>query len=142
MAACAHARIPNTSVDDTEENRTIYELLLTYERAIEARDTDAVLAMVSPQFYEDNGNTDKDDDYDLTGLKASLSDEFNKTKKIQVDMNVDAIQVEDAKAYAYVFFTLRARSEFPSGEKWKTASDRARIVFAQEDDKWLIISGL
>jgi len=142
LAACAHDRIANTGVEDTEENRAIYEIIRSYERALEARDTDAVMAMVSSRFYEDNGNTDRADDYDYAGLKSSLAGQFDSTKKMQVEIEVGDIRVEETKAFAYVFFMLRAQSEYPTGDKWKTASDRARIEFERQDDRWLILSGL
>ena len=42
----------------------------------------AVLALVSPRYYEDNGNTDRADDYDYNGLRTALPKDFSRTKAI------------------------------------------------------------
>lgn len=142
LTACAHTKIPNTMIDDTDENRMILEVVEGYRRAVESLDSDAVLKLVSPTFYEDNGNTDKTDDYDFRGLQDTLRAQFDATKKIQLEMRVDDVVVEENKAYAFVYYTYRAQSDYPSGTKWKTDSDRSRFEFENQAGKWLIISGI
>jgi hypothetical protein len=143
LGACAHAKIPRTDIDDTEENRAILEIVEEYKRAVEALDTDAVLALVSPRFYEDNGNTDADDDYDFDGLRQGLAEDFKRTKALQLDVRVDAIEVEeDGAAFAELYYQIRAQNEYPSGLKWETNSDRTRLRFERADGKWLIVAGL
>ncbi len=142
LGACAHSKIPNTSIDDTEENREILAVVDAYHAAIENRDADAVLALVSDEFYEDNGNTDREDDYGKTQLAESLRSEFEKTEKVQLGLRVDGIVIEDDKAEAFVQYNLKARTEFPSGKKWKTSSDRARMTLVRINEKWLITAGL
>jgi len=142
MLGCAHSKIPNTNIADTDENRAILSVVDNYAQAMESLDSDAVLNLVSPRYYEDNGNSDKSDDYDFVELKDKLSKDFKRTKKIQLELRVDEIVVEDQKAYAYIYYTYRAQSEYPSGTKWNTDSDRSRIVFEQKDGRWLMLSGL
>lgn len=143
IGACAHAKIPRTEIDDTEENREILNLVEEYTRAVEHRDAAAVLAMVSPRFYEDNGNTDRSDDYDYNGLKSSLPDDFSRTKAMQLQVRVDAIKVDDNEAYAEVYYVFRAQNEYPAGLQWDTGSDRTRLRFTREEGgKWLIVGGL
>ena len=62
-AACAHSKIPGTEIDDTDENQELLGDIIAYTGAVESRDADAVFAMVSPRYVEDNGNTDLTDDY-------------------------------------------------------------------------------
>ena len=142
LAACAHSKIPNTNIDDTEENREILALVDSYHVALESRDADAVLALVSDEFYEDNGNTNRDDDYGKTQLAESLRSEFEKTEKLQLGLRVDDIVIDDDRAEAFVQYNLKARTDFPSGKKWKTSSDRARMTLVRTGGKWLIIAGL
>ena len=141
---CAHAKIANTSIDDTPENRAVLEVVESYRQAFQSRDAGALLALVSPRYYEDNGNTDRADDYDREGLKAELAREFDQTKALQLDVKINDIAVEEdqARAFAYVEYTIRAHNKFPSGERWQTDSDRARITLEREGDKWLIVSGI
>lgn len=142
MTACAHSKIPNTNIDDTDENREILAIVDAYHSAIENRDADAVLALVSDEFYEDNGNTDRDDDYGKNQLAESLRSEFEKTEQFQLGLKVDGIVVKDDRAEAFVQYNLRARTDYPSGKKWKTSSDRARMSLVRTNGKWLIVSGL
>ena len=140
--ACAHKTIPRTAIEDTEENREIYRLVQAYEQALESLDADAVLALVSPNFYENNGNTDDADDYDFYGLKDNLAEDFRRTRTLQLDLRVDAIEVKEDEAFAELFYRIRAQNEYPSGLKWETGSDRTRLQLERIDGKWLIVAGL
>ena len=119
VTGCAHAKIPRTDIDDTEENRAILSVVEEYKRAVEALDTDAVLALVSPRFYEDNGNSDAADDYDYDGLRVGLSEDFKRTKALQLDVRVDAIEVEEEEgsAFAELYYQIRAHNAYPSGRQ-------------------------
>lgn len=140
--ACAHSKIPLTNIDDTPENREILALVEEYHKAVERRDAEALLAMVSPRFYEDNGNSDRSDDYDYDGLKETLAQDFDRTKAMQIELRIDDIKVEDDSAYAEVYYTYRAQNEYPSGLQWDTGSDRTRLRFERREGRWLIIAGL
>ena len=142
VGACAHSKIANTTIDDTEENREILELIESYHRAIESRDAEAVLAMVSKRYFEDNGNTDRSDDYDYSQLAQTLPADFERTKAMQLEIRVDEIVVEEELAHAFIFYTVRGHADFPVGSKWKTTTDRARLTFTREGEDWKIISGL
>jgi ketosteroid isomerase-like protein len=142
MFSCAHQKIQDTQIDDTPENREILDLIRSYHRAIESRDADAVLAMVSHRYYEDNGNTDQSDDYNFAQLSDTLKQDFERTKAMQLELRVDDIVIEEDTAEAFIFYTVRGHAEFPAGTKWKTNTDRARITFTREDGAWKIISGL
>lgn len=140
--ACAHAKIPSTEIDDTPANREILNLVEEYAHAIEQRDAEAVLAMVSKRYYEDNGNTDRSDDYDYEGLKSNLRKDFDRTHAMQIEVRVDDIKVEEDTAYAEIYYTYRAQNEYPSGLQWDTGNDRTRLEFRKEDGRWMIIAGL
>ena len=144
LVACAHDNIRGTQIEDTPENREIVDLVAAYHRAIEARDADAVLAMVSSRFFEDNGNTDREDDYNKDGLATTLRADFERTKALTLDIRVDEVEVDEEAGHAdaFILFTVRGQAEFPAGNQWKTKTDRSRLRFAREGNKWLIISGI
>ena len=142
IGACAHDKIPRTSIDDTDENREIYRLVKAYEQAMESLDADAVLALVSPNFYENNGNTDDADDYDYYGLKDNLARDFPRTRRLKLDVRVDAIEVNEDQAFAELYYQIQAQNEYPSGLKWETNRDRTRLRLERIDGKWLIVAGL
>lgn len=140
--ACAHSKIPQTQIDDTPENREILNIVEEYTQAVEARDAEALLSLVSPRFYEDNGNSDRSDDYDFNGLKSTLAEDFARTKAMQLQIRVDDIQVEENEAFAELYYTYRAQNEYPTGLQWDTGSDRTRLRFQRESGKWRIVAGL
>lgn len=143
LGACAHAKIPETEIDDTPDNRAVLQLVEDYQNAMEALDADAVLALVSPSFYEDNGNTDSADDYDYDGLKTVLAESFERTRAMQLILRVDDIEVEEESAFAELRYEYRAQNDYPSGLKWDTGSDRTRLRLQKAPNgAWRIISGI
>ncbi len=144
LVGCAHDKIRGTQIDDTAENREIVDLVSAYHRAVEARDADAVLAMVSSRFYEDNGNTDRADDYDKRGLADSLKADFDRTKALTLEIRVDDVVIDDEAEHAdaFILFSVRGQAELPTGSTWKTLTDRSRLRFAKEGGKWMIVSGI
>ncbi len=142
VAACATSKIGGTEIDDTEENREILSLVEAYHRALESLDADAVLALVSPEYYEDNGNADTSDDYDYEALARTLHADFERTRSLQIEIRVDDIQVEDESAYAELYYDIRAQNEYPSGVKWERTADRTRLQLQRVGENWRIVSGL
>ncbi len=139
---CAHGKLPGTEVDDTEENRQILSLVEAYQKAMESLDADAVLALVSPNYYEDNATASTEDDYDYQMLHDNLVRDFQRTKKMKVEFRVDDIQVDSNKGYAELYYRIRAQNEYPSGKKWEVTSDRTRLLFEMVRGRWKIVAGL
>src|SRR5262245_54035220 len=73
LGACSEHYIPNTDVEDTEENRKLISFCERYRHAVERRDVVALLKLVSPDYYEDGGNADAEDDMDYAQFKAYLT---------------------------------------------------------------------
>lgn len=144
LVGCAHDKIRGTQIDDTPENREIVDLVSAYHRAVEARDADAVLAMVSTRFYEDNGNTDRADDYDKRGLADTLKADFERTKALTLEIRLDEVVIDEETEHAdaFIMFAVRGQAELPTGNTWKTLTDRSRLRFAKEGGKWMIVSGI
>jgi hypothetical protein len=144
IVGCAHDKIPLTNIDDTEENREILDVVKEYHKALESLDADALLHLVSPRYFEDNGNLESADDYDFEGLRKSLAEDFRRTRALKVDIRVDMVEVdEDAgKAWAELYYRIHAQNEYASGLKWESESDRTRLRFERVENKWLIIAGL
>ena len=70
LTACTQQLIPNTDLEDTEENRKLVEFCEVYRHAVEHRDIDKLLSLAHADYYEDGGNVDATDDLDYAGLKA------------------------------------------------------------------------
>ena len=75
---CHTQYIPNTDVEDTDENRRIVQFCEEYRKAVEARNIAILLKLAHPTYYEDGGNLDAADDLDFAGLREYLEEEFRK----------------------------------------------------------------
>ncbi|NJK89101.1 MAG: nuclear transport factor 2 family protein [Myxococcales bacterium] len=139
---CAGSTIGGTQIKDTKENREILRVVETYHEALESLDADAVLALVSPDYYEDHGNTDAADDFDYEALAQTIHTNFDRTKTMQVDFRVDAVEVKKNDAFAEVYYDIRAHNDYPSGTKWERTTDRTRLRFRREGERWRIVAGL
>lgn len=144
LNACAHAKIADTDIKDTPENREVLDFVEEYRVAVESLDPNAVLALVSPDFfYEDNGNSDSSDDYDYQGLKTQLQRSFQRTRTMQLNLRVDAVEVENDSAFAELYYEFRAHNQYPSGNKWDTGTDRTRLqLIRSPEGQWRIAGGI
>jgi hypothetical protein len=69
LAGCATHYIPNTDVEDRDDNRKIIEFCEKYRHAVEERNVPLLVQMASPSYFEDGGNVDASDDMDYAGLR-------------------------------------------------------------------------
>lgn len=143
LLACAPKRIPGTNIAATDENEAIMKVLAEYKNAYERRDAPAVLALVSPSFYETNGTPDAADDYDYNGLKQVLAKEFAQIQDNALKLDVRSIQVKGDDAAVNYYYTERFQlaDAGPNGG-FKSASDVAQIKLHREGGAWKIVSGI
>ena len=143
LVGCKPALIPGSQIEDTDENRKVLEFLTRYQRSVQERNVDGIVALCAADYYEDNGNTDASDDYSLDGLKKRLTESFGKTKELQLDVFVQLVDRtnQDKIAVAYRYNT-KALVAFPAGDKWVTATEVNRIVLRPVDGDFRIVSGL
>jgi hypothetical protein len=143
VTACAPSLIPGTRVEDTKENRTVLQVLGAYKVAVEGRDVDAVLALCSEKYYEDNANADPSDDYGYNDLRTRvLPDTFKRLSEVRLELEVKTVKVDKKKAYADVRFQFQAKMALPAGEKWHADTELNRIEFEEENGVWKIVRGL
>jgi len=143
VVGCAHAKIEGTNILDTDENRQLLDVLEQLKIAMEIRDSDAVMVLVSSKYFEDMGTPDTRDDYGYIELQNRIMPQaLSVAKEYYINFEVHEVVVEGERAYADVRFTSRARLEFPSGSRWDTHRDFNRVEFALENEQWRIIRGL
>jgi len=135
--------IPGTEVPDTSDNREIFEVLIKYKTALEARDKDGLLALVSKKYFEDNGTPDQSDDYGYEELASKIMPEaLAAAKEMYADFQVHEVVVEGDKAHADLRYDSRAKVELPSGSLWDSHREFNRVEFQRENGRWMIVSGL
>jgi hypothetical protein len=146
VGGCKPDLIPGTSVEDSEENRKVLTFLTRYQAAMQERSVDKVVALCAADYFEDNGNQEPKDDYNLDGLKSKLAEHFGRTKELVLEVYVQQIEhgQDDRMSVAYRYNT-RALVGFPSGDKWLTATEVNKIVLrpvAGDEIGYRIVSGL
>lgn len=150
QAGCKPSLIPGTNVEDTEENRQVIEFLGKYRNAMVERSTDGVAGLCAADYFEDRGTVDQGDDYGLGELKARLSDDFSRTKELQLEIIVQRIEppadneAPEKRVFKVAYrYNTRALVDFPAGQKWITISDVNQMVLRPDDaGGFLIVSGL
>ena len=143
-AGCIGSTLPMTDIPDTDDTRAIHAKVIAYKEAMEARDIDAIMALVSHRYYENGGTTETDrDDYGYERLRDVVLPRLRQNvKALQYQVIFRRIEVEDDQAFAdYEFFS---RFLYVEGgrEAWDQNNDFNRISFRMEDGEWMIVAGL
>ena len=142
LAGCGPKRIPGTEIPDTHDTRAIVATIDAYRQAAERRDPGAVLALVSPKYFDDAGTPDPSDDVDYDQLRGRLTNDYAKVVAVHLDISIRKIDVEDDHASAYVFYEERFRVKTSAGDIPKQASDVHRMQFVRDGAGWKFVSGL
>lgn len=86
LSGCATRYIPNTDVEDTDDNRNVVTFCEKYRHAVELKDIGELLKLASNEYYEDGGNIDASDDLDYTGLRDYLTTRFVDAQAIRYEI--------------------------------------------------------
>lgn len=142
-SGCAHKMIPGTKVKASKENMAVYEVMQQARLALEERNLEKVISFISPQYFEDLGTPDPNDDFGYAELTQKILPESLKVaKEVHIAFQIYDIVVIGNRATADIRYTSRARLELPVGSQWTSHKDFDRIELVRTDGKWLIIKGL
>ncbi len=145
LVACAARQIPGTSVDDTPENRAIVDLINRYRIAVEKKDMDGILELVSRDYFSNFGTTSNaDDDYGYEQLvKNVLPVLRDDVKSVNYTVYVRKITFpRDNVCYADIEFSYKFFYVDQGKDRWKVGTNLDRLEFIREDDVWRITGGL
>jgi hypothetical protein len=142
MEACSPSLIPGTQIQDRPENRAALQVLSDYKRAAEALDAEAVLELAAPDYFDSGASSRSKRSVNYATLQEQIPAEFRKLKALRMDITVKDARVEGDKAQIDYFIVLHYSIALPSGDKWMSESDDARLSLAREDGKWKVIAGL
>lgn len=138
LAGCGPRRIPGTDLEDTGDTRAIIDVISRYNSALEARDAQAILALVDPAFRDNAGTLNPDDDIDLQRLRTVLPQRLAKLQDVAVRIEIKSIEVKGDRATAVYTWV----SQFKLGGKSMTESDIKRMELKLEADGWKILNGV
>ena len=144
IAACGGNFIENTEIPDTSENRVVYDRVMAYRQAMEERNVEAVMSMVSRRYYENAATTDRDhDDYGYERLVSGVLPMLRENiKAIQYRVLMREIHIDGDRAWADYEFFCNYKYVEGGSEGWRQLNDFNRLEFIHEDGAWKIASGL
>ncbi len=142
LAACSHATIPGTNVRDDPQNRAVLEVVARYKQAMEARDANALLSLAAPGYFDQGDPSRPAEPRDLEGLRKSVPKDFSDIRALKLTIDIRKVKVEGDRAEVDFFGVLRYALAVPTGEKWFTEADDARMKLAMIDGAWKIVAGL
>jgi len=142
-AACQPPLIPNTDVEDTDENRKVIEFCEKYRRAVERRDVPVLLGMAHPDYYENGGTIDTSDDMDRHALSEYLRTKFSDTRGIRYEIRYRRVG-EGRQNIVFVDFTFSAsyKVRTEDGMAWRRNVEDNRLELLPEGDSFKILSGM
>jgi ketosteroid isomerase-like protein len=141
-AACSPKRLPGTDIRETDDTRAIYAVVQEYVRAMNARDGAAVLAQVSPDYFDDAGTPEPADDLDRERLEKALVEDLARVESTKLGVTLRKIEVQGDAGFAEIFYDSYYRVQTPSGPVARRDSDVHRLRLKRLDGAWKIQGGL
>ena len=143
LLGCATRYIPNTDVEDSDDNREVIKFCERYRRAIEVQDVPVLLTLASPKYYEDGGNVDPTDDLDFAGLEDWLAGRFKDTKAIRYEIRYRRVTKSDRNRIL-VLYTYSASYKIPglTADEWRHTVSENRLELEAEGKSYKIVAGM
>lgn len=138
---CGRRLIPGTDIERSDDTEALIQLMEKYRQAVEGRDTEAVMKLVSPQFSDNAGTSTPEDDLSYRSLSEALRNRFEKIDDVHLEIDVRDIEVRKEDATAVYYYTVRWRMPGLSNTA-HNASELKRMEFKRADGMWKIVSGI
>lgn len=142
-SGCTTHYIPNTDVEDSDDNRKLITFCEKYRHAVERKDVGTLLKLAAPTYYEDGGNVDATDDLDYAGLKAYLTSKFQDATSIRYEIRYRRVTRD--KDLIYVDYTYSASYRIPNGAKgdeWRRRVEDNRLELVPYQEEYRIVAGM
>ena len=146
IGGCAAAMIPNTSVEDTSDNRQVVEFVEDYRRAVEARDMSRLMAMASERYYDDAGTPVGTDDVDFDSLSERLALWAERLQDCRYEIRYRSVEFgDDQKIRVTYRYTGSFRILDAEGEaRWerRVGDNELVLTYDAETEEFHILSGM
>jgi hypothetical protein len=143
-SGCAARKIPGTDLDDNDDTRAILDVMEKYRTAVETKDSQAIIGLVSENFKDDGGSTDPDDDLSYKDLYTKLPARFQQLDEIRLELNVKKIEFTEDQSGARATYTFTATFRMPRlSSKSQSETEIKQMTFKRADKRvWKILSGV
>ncbi len=142
LGGCGSTIIPNTSIEDSAQNREIIAFCERYRHALEHRDIGALLALASPRYYENSGTPEGEDDYDITGLREVLGRTLPRVHTVRYEFRYRRILEERERVLVDYTYSGSFRVETGDGHRWFRRVADNRIELERVGGQYRIIAGM
>lgn len=143
IGGCSSDPIPNTTVEDTSENRAVIDFVEKYRHALQRKDVGAMLALVSPRYLDDNGTPSGTDDIDYQNLKVKLNLWKEKVLDVRYEIRYRKITAREDRILVDYTYTGHYRIQLPDGNtRWSRHLADNRLALIRVGDSFQILSGM
>ncbi len=142
LAGCSRDYLPNTSVEDTAENRRILEFVDSYRKAVESRDMARLLSLTSVNYFDDMGTPVGDDDIDYESLRKGLKRLQKEVLDARYQIRYKGVTYLENRALVDILYTGWFRVNTEEGPQWRRRLAPHRLVVALESGRYKIVSGM
>jgi type II secretory pathway pseudopilin PulG len=140
--ACSPRLLPGTDIREDRDTRAVYDVLRTYQDALQRRDAQAVLGLVAPDYFDAGGTPDPEDDVDRSLLAQRLPADLQNVDTVKLDLTIRKIEVQKDRAVAEVFYDGWYRVKTPRGVVPRRDSDIHQMRLRKVEGQWLVSGGL
>jgi ketosteroid isomerase-like protein len=141
-AACAPRLLPGTQVEETPDTRAIYDVVGQWVKAMNDRDAAGVLALVSPDYFDDAGTPDPTDDLDRAALEKAVTGDLGRVEGSKLAVTIRRIDVAGDAATAELYYDSYYRVTTPAGAVPRRDSEVYQLELAKAGGAWKITGGL
>lgn len=143
LMACGADLIPNTDVPNTGENREVLEFVERYRHAIEERSPEGVLALVSDQYFDDNGSLDGNDDMDYDAVRDTLIRWQEDVRAVRYEVRYRRVSHNGERIMIDFTYTGSFKLRTADGDRWsrRLADNRVELIVDSQHG-YKIVAGL
>jgi hypothetical protein len=140
--ACSHDVIPNTTVEDTEENRKVVDFVEMYRNAVEKRDEVALGKLASENYFDDMGTPAGDDDMDREALLVGLKRMREEILAARYQISYRTVTYVQDRVLVDIVYTGWFKVQTNDGPQWRRRLEPHRMVLQREKESYSILSGM
>ncbi len=131
-------------IEETDSTKAVLDVVSGYKAAMIEKDVTSLETLISDDYYENGGTTDRtDDDYGYDGLMTAFKRFAENVKTVKFEVVVKDVRVEGNQAqvfYEYVWNYLYTVGEKP---RWESGRNVNRMDLVKNDDgQWKITRGM
>lgn len=146
FGGCVAHKIPGTEIDDNGDTRTILEVMETYRKAVETKNSQVIVDLADESFKDDGGSAAPEDDLDYKMLFTALPARLAKLDDIKLELAVRKIDIDKELGNATATYTYSATFRMPGlTPKAQSEAEIKQMSFRLADKAkriWKITSGI